>query len=76
MITYETALGKARELKDNIDNVVEYENGWAFGCYDDANYDGGWGHTSVVILRENGNAINMPQFVINGTGKYLRSFNL
>ena len=76
MIAYEVALEKAKECKNNIDNVMEYENGWVFGCHDDANWDGGGGHTSVVILREDGKAINMPQFVVNGTGKHLRSFDI
>lgn len=75
MIAYEVAYEKANELKKDIDNVMEYENGWVFVCYDDANYDGG-GHTSVVITKKDGKAINMPQFVVNGTGKHLRSFNI
>ena len=75
MIAYEVAYEKAKELKKDIDNVMEYENGWVFGCYDDANYDGG-GHTSVVITKKDGKAINMPQFVVNGTGKHLRSFDI
>ena len=55
---------------------MEYEKGWVFGFYDDANWDGGVGHTSVVILKEDGKAICMPEFVVNGTGKHLRSFDL
>ena len=76
MIAYEVALKKDRELKDNIDNVREYENGWVFGCHDDENWVGGGGHTSVVILKEDGKAINFAQFVVNGTGEELRSFDL
>ena len=75
MITYDEAFEKAKELKKDIDNVMEYENGWVFGCYDDANYIGG-GHTSVVILKDDGKAINMPQFVASGTGGHLRSFDI
>lgn len=75
MIAYEVALERAKELKKDIDNVMEYENGWVFGCYDDANYDGG-GHSSVVILKESGKAVNMPQFVVDGTGEHLRSFDI
>ena len=75
MIAYEVAYEKAKELKKDIDNVMEYENGWVFGCYDDANYDGG-GHSCVVIQREDGKAINMPQFIVNGTGNHIRSFDI
>ena len=75
MITYEVALEKARELKKNVDNVMEYENGWVFGSHADEGCVGGFGHTSVVIQTD-GKVINMPQFVVNGTGKHLRSFDI
>ena len=75
MIAYEVAYEKAKKLKKNIDNVMEYENGWVFGYRDDANYVGGE-HSSVVILKEDGKAINMPQFVVNGTGNHLRDFDI
>ena len=75
MIAYEVAYEKAKELKHDIDNVMEYEKGWVFASHDDANYDGG-GHSAVVILKEDGRAINMPQFVVNGTGEHVRSFDI
>ena len=75
MIAYEKAYELAKELKKDIDNVMEYENGWVFGCRDDANYDGG-GHSSVVICRDDGKAINMPQFIVNGTGEHIRDFDI
>ena len=76
MISYEVALEKAKKLKENIDNVMEYENGWVFGFYDDSNYIGGYGHTPVVILKNDGKATNMPQFVADGTGEHIRSFDI
>lgn len=68
MITFEDAYKTALEIKPNIDNCTEYENGWVFGCYDDNNYIGGWGHTPVVILRD-GRKTVMPEFETIGTGK-------
>ena len=75
MITYEDALKKAKELKPDIDGCTEYENGYVFGCSMDDFYDGG-GHAPVVIVKENGKAIYMPQFVIDGTGNQIRSFKI
>ena len=76
MIAYEVALEKAKTLKRNIDNGVEYENGWLFGCHADAGFEGGGGHTPVIIQKEDGRAINMPQFIVNGTGKMLKAFDI
>ncbi len=75
MITYDEALKKAKELKPTIDNCTEYENGYVFGCKYDDNYEGG-NHTPCVILKENGKAVAMPYFVIQGAGKEIRSFDL
>lgn len=76
MITYEEALKKAKEFKPNADNCTEYENGYVFGSGDDDNYVGGYGHTPCVILKANGKITSMPEFVIKGTGKEIRNFNL
>ncbi len=54
MITYEKALEIARERKDEIDNCTEYENAYVFGFSGDNNYVGGYGHTPVVIMKEDG----------------------
>ena len=76
MITYEEAFEKAKELKPNIDNCTEYENGFVFGCYDDDNYIGGVGHTPCVILKKDGKAVPMGEFIVSGTGKEIRSFDI
>ena len=76
MITYEEALKIAKEFKPNTDNCTEYENGYVFGSSDDEFYVGGYGHTPCVILKSNGKVISMPEFVIKGTGKEIRSFDL
>ncbi len=76
MITYEEALKKAKEKKPDIDNCVEYENGYVFGCHDDDNYTGG-GHVPCVIVKETGDAVSMPVFITTvGSGEQVRSFDL
>lgn len=75
MIAYEVAYEKAKELKREIDNCTEYENGYVFGFSGDDEYDGG-GHSPVVILKEDGKAIPMNQFIVNGTGQEIRTFNI
>ena len=76
MISFEAALQKAKEMKPMIDNCTEYENGFVFGCRDDDNYIGGYGHTPCVILKQNGKAVPMSAFIASGTGKEIRSFDL
>ncbi len=75
-ISYEDALEIAREHKDNIDNCIEYENGYVFGAHKDSYSIGGYGHTPVVILKEDGSVIRMPEFKDIGTGEELRSFDI
>jgi hypothetical protein len=72
----EEAYLKAKELKENIDNGIEYENGYLFGCKDDDNYIGGGGHVPIVILKEDGKAVDMPYFLTHGAGKEIRSFEV
>ena len=74
MITFEEAYAKAKELKSTIDTCTEFENGYVFGCRADDGYEGTY--TPCVILKENGKAINMPLFVLSGTGEEIRSFDL
>ena len=76
MITYEVALKKAKEVKPKIDTCTEYENGYVFGCKTDDEYVGG-GHVPVVILKEDGRAVNMPYFIIKiGTGQEIGEFEV
>ena len=75
-ILYEEALKKAKEFKPNLDCCTEYENGYVFGSYSDDLYVGGIGHTPCVVLKVGGRIISMPEFVIMGTGKEIKSFDL
>lgn len=75
-MTIKEAYLLAKELKANIDNGTEYENGYVFGCYDDDNYIGGAGHTPIVILKADGKVVNMPYFLTHGAGAEIRSFEV
>ena len=76
MISYEEALEIAKEWKDQIDNCTEYENAYVFGYTGDSKYIGGYGHTPVVVMKEDGSVTNMPEFVARGTGNEIRSFSI
>lgn len=76
MIAYEVAYEKAKELKQEIDNCTEYENGYVFGFSGDDNYIGGGGHVPVVILKEDGKVIPLNQFIAQGTGQEIRTFEI
>ena len=74
MITFEDAWEIAKQRKNEIDNCTEYENAYVFGFTGDNNQIGGYGHTPVVVMKEDGSVTNMPEFVINGAGEEIRSF--
>lgn len=76
MISYEEALKIAKQLKPNLDGCTEYENGYAFSSSKDEGYEGGAGHSICVIEKSSGKAIPMNLFVINGTGKYIKEFDV
>ncbi len=71
MITYEEALAKAHTKRKNLDQVVEYANGYVFSDSSDADYLGGLGHSPVVVLKKNGDIVDMMAFVNSGTGKQI-----
>ncbi len=75
-MTYNEAYVKAKEVKENIDNCTEHENGFIFGCSDDDKYIGGGGHVPVVVLKDSGNVVNLPYFLTHGAGKEIRSFKI
>lgn len=72
MITYDEALKTAETKRKNLNQVVEYENGYVFSNTDDVNYKGGLGHEAVVVLKKNGKITDMMSFVVSGTGKELK----
>ena len=74
MINYDEALEIAQKYKKNINRCIEYEKGYAFGSSDDDGYEGGYGHTTIVVLKDTGDVTRMPEFVVNGTGKEIGQF--
>lgn len=75
MISYEDALTKAKELKPSTDTCSEMSNAYIFSCKDDENYEGG-NHTPCVIIKETGEAIDMPTYVAEfGYGEEIRDFD-
>ena len=77
MITYEEALKKARERKPNLNCCTEYKNGYMFSSTEDKGYKGGYGHTPVIVLKENGNFCDVAIFLCTGmSGKEIKSFKV
>lgn len=76
MISYEEAYNTAKKLKPNIDGCIEYENGYVFLNYKRKRTIGGYGQTRCVILKENGKAVPFNEFIIIGTGKEIREFDI
>ena len=75
MISYEEALIKAHRIREEIDKCIEYENGYVF-CSDKGIDQDRGDYSPIVIWKEDDKVINMPQFVVNGTGKELGSFEI
>ena len=73
MITYEKAYKEAAKLRPDINYGTEFEKGFLFGNTDDENWIGGAGHTPVIILKEDGRAVNAPTFYMQiGPGEIIR----
>ena len=68
MITLTKAIEIAKNERDNLDLVVEYENGYVFSSKDDEGYVGGYGHTPVVVLKKNGKIADMATFMFSDPG--------
>jgi len=75
-IPYEKAMQIGLEAKPNADTVTEYDNAYVFSAKEDSNYIGGWGHTSIVVMKYDGEVLHMPEFVANGAGKEIKSFRI
>ncbi len=68
MITYEDALVKAKDLKPVIDTFEEREDAYIFGCKADDDYEGGLGHSPIVILKDSGETLYMVEYVARTCG--------
>ena len=69
MITFEEALEIAKTRRLNLNQVFEYERAYIFSHTDDSNYIGGFNHSPVVVLKEDGTITNIIEFINSGTGK-------
>lgn len=76
MVSYEEAYNIAKKLKTNIDGCIEYENGYVFYNINKILAVGGPGLTRCVILKSSGKAIPFNEFIIMGTGKEIREFDI
>lgn len=73
MTDYRQAYETAAKLRPDIDYGTEFEKGWLFGARDDENWDGGAGHTPIIVLKDSGKVVNAPTFYMQiGPGKILR----
>ena len=76
MITYEDALNIAKDRKEHIDNGTEYEKYYVFRSSKDDNYIGGYGHTPVVIAKEDGRILSVPEMIVEGCGDEIKLFEI
>lgn len=76
MVEFKEAYKIAKSLKENIDNCSEYTNAYVFGFSRDDEYCGGYGHTPVVILKENGKSVNMPWYMTSMDGEFIRDIEI
>ena len=78
MITFAEAYEIAGSLRDNIEKCGEYENGWVFWCHCESGEitDGGPDGGHIVVLKEDGSVMNMPLFIMHGTGGYTGGVDL
>lgn len=68
MITYEEAYEKAKKVKSDIDFCTEYDNAYMFETdlsylAEDEYLIGGL-EMPTIILKENGDIVNMPTFMM------------
>ncbi len=66
MINYEEALKIAKEHKPNIDHCYEETLAWIFTSKEDEHTIGG--DNPVVVLKETGDALNMPDYAFEYFG--------
>ena len=60
MLSFESALAIAKQLKRNIDYCTEYENAYSFSCKENFSFGG---DGPVVIMKDSGEAINFVSFI-------------
>lgn len=71
MITYEQALKKAMKLNTSVNYCTEYTDAYVFSDHND---DSIGGNGPVVILKEDGSAVNMTYYIDSTKGAYQTEF--
>lgn len=66
MITYEEAVKIAKEYRPEIDNGMEDNNAYIFGCRSD---EGKVGPQPVVVMKDTGEVMLMPEYVASGKSR-------
>lgn len=73
MITYEQALKKAQKLNKSINYCMEYTDAFVFSDKDSEEIGG---NGPVVIMKKDGEAVNMAYYVNNSEGDYVKAYDL
>lgn len=73
MVTYKEALESAKSLKRKIDYCVEYTDGFLFGWKNNDDFVGGNG--PCVILKANGDSVNVIEYYGGYEAKEIRRFD-
>ena len=76
MITFDDAVRKARAQKKDIDMVVEYSKAYVFSSSNDEGTKGGINRAPVVVMKKDGQIVDMITFVNGGTGKEMGVRNI
>lgn len=74
MVTYKEALESAKSLKRKIDYCVEYTDGFLFGWKNNDDFVGGNGGP-CIILKANGNSVNVIEYYHGYDAKEIRRFD-
>ena len=64
LITFTEALDIIKEIRPDVDQCFEYTNAYVFSSKEDDHYEGGYHHTPYVVVKETGEIICMPAYVL------------
>lgn len=70
-MNYEAAKKKALKLRPDIDICREHTDAFIFSVKDDISFGG---DGPVVILKENGRAINMADYLDDFSGEFVKEY--
>ena len=70
-MNYESAKKKALKLRPDVDICREHTDAYIFSVQNDVSFGG---DGPVVILKENGKAINMADYLDQHTGTFVKEY--